>query len=89
MTNKDLGQDVPKREWYDSHYAECIVEPIELMQKVLTEEQFIGFLMGNIIKYCLRAGHKGSKEEDLEKAQRYQNWLEEARLGCKINPREE
>lgn len=89
MSNKDLGQDVPKREWYDAHYAECTVEPIELMQKVLTKEQFIGFLMGNVIKYCLRAGHKGSKEEDLKKASRYQEWLEEVREGWIINPREE
>lgn len=44
--------------------------------------------MGNIIKYCMRAGKKGSVKEDLDKAERYHNWLEEYREAGVINPRE-
>lgn len=84
MSNKDLGQDVPKREWYDAHYAECPVEPIELMQKIMTREQFEGFLMGNIIKYCMRAGHKGPIQEELAKANRYHHWLVDFRHGLPV-----
>lgn len=32
------------------------------------------FLRGNIIKYVLRAPHKGSELEDLQKAQQYLKW---------------
>lgn len=88
MKEKNLSQDCPKREWYDKHYSEMSIEPIEVMQKVFTKEQFEGFLMGNIIKYSMRAGHKGNKEEDLKKAERYQDWLEEFREIGIINPRE-
>lgn len=84
----DLWRDCPKREWYDEHYSQCIVEPIEVMQKLFTKEQLEGFLMGNIIKYCMRAGKKGSVKEDLDKAERYHNWLEEYREAGVINPRE-
>ena len=43
-------------------------------------EQELNFHLGNAIKYICRAGHKGSKTEDLEKAIVYlQNELEYAK----------
>ena len=43
-------------------------------------DQGLNFHLGNAIKYICRAGHKGSKEEDLEKAIVYlQNQLTHAR----------
>ena len=43
-------------------------------------DQGLTFHLGNAIKYICRAGHKGSKEEDLEKAIVYlQNELTHAR----------
>lgn len=77
---------------YDEHYASMIgLEPIELMQLVLTYDEFIGFLKGNIIKYTLRAGKKQGEaaEKDLAKAKRYTEWL--VKLGYKmpINPKED
>ena len=43
-------------------------------------DQGLNFHLGNAIKYICRAGHKGSKEEDLEKAIVYlQNELTHAK----------
>lgn len=82
----------PTTKHYDEHYASMIgLEPIELMQLVLTYDEFIGFLKGNIIKYTLRAGKKQGEaaEKDLAKAKRYTEWL--IKLGYKmpINPKED
>ena len=41
------------------------------MQAVLTEEEFIGFLKGNIIKYAMRQGRKLGASDDAEKAKHY------------------
>jgi len=43
----------------------------------------LGFCLGNVIKYISRAGKKGSKLEDLKKAQWYLNReIERAEGGC-------
>lgn len=41
-----------------NHYKEMVVEPWKVMESILTEEEFIGFLKGNIIKYAMRQGKK-------------------------------
>ena len=33
------------------HYKKAAMQPIEVMQRLFTKEQFLGFLMGNYIKY--------------------------------------
>lgn len=76
---------VPER-YFDAHY-DGDVQPIELMQMILTPEQFIGFLMGNIIKYSMRCGKKDAPEKELTKIRRYKAWLDQARNGEIINPR--
>ena len=43
----------------------------------MTKEQFKGFLMGNALKYRLRAGHKEDAQQDIDKALRYEKWLKE------------
>ena len=53
-----------------NHYKDMAVQPWELMQAVLTHEEFVGFLKGNIIKYSLRAGRKDGSD-DLGKARHY------------------
>ena len=63
--------------YHDKHYNACVVEPIDAMQHILTAEQFKGFLMGNAIKYRLRAGHKDDVKADIDKALRYELWLKE------------
>ena len=82
----------PNTKYYDEHYASMVgLEPIELMQLVLSLPEFVGFLKGNIIKYTLRAGKKQGEaaEKDAAKAKRYTEWL--IKLGYKmpINPKED
>lgn len=77
---------------YDEHYASMVgLEPIELMQLVLSSAEFIGFLKGNIIKYSMRAGKKQGEaaEKDVAKAKRYTEWLMKLGYKMPINPKED
>lgn len=72
--------------FYDSHYdTDC--QPIDFMQANMTHEEFMGFLKGNIIKYAGRCGRKDDVSKETAKILRYAEWLHEAALGNKINPR--
>lgn len=53
------------------------IETIDFIENVLTREEFIGYLRGNVIKYQSRANLKGRKEEDLKKAKWYSDKLVE------------
>ena len=54
------------------HYtADVGFECIECMQMILTREQYVGFLFGNVFKYIWRHKLKGNPKEDLEKADWY------------------
>jgi hypothetical protein len=50
---------------------------MEVIKATLTEEEFKGFLKGNILKYQLRLGKKPNEpvERDLSKIKEYQNFL--------------
>ena len=52
------------------HYLLKSIQPWEAMESWMTEEQFKGFLLGNVIKYVARFQDKGGRI-DLEKAQHY------------------
>ena len=71
-----------------SHYQLTLLQPLEIMQRTMTKEEFIGFLKGNIIKYSIRGGHKEgeSPEKDLTKVDTYHRWLRLAEQGQMINP---
>ena len=69
-----------------AHYQQADVQPIEVMQKYLTPEQFIGLLRGNILKYTLRLGHKDDAVKDAQKAAQYASWLVDALAGKTIKP---
>lgn len=60
--------------------------PIEFMQSVMTKEQFMGFCIGNTIKYLMRADHKGQHDSDINKAKQYSYWATLAKRGEKIDP---
>lgn len=82
----------PNTKYYDEHYASMVgLEPIELMQLVLSYDEFIGFLKGNIIKYTMRAGKKQGEaaEKDAAKAKRYIEWLMKLGYKMPINPKED
>lgn len=63
-------KDLTKQE----HYTNNGIEPIEIMQKNFSHDEFVGFCKGNVLKYLLRYKDKNGLE-DLEKAKIYLNWL--------------
>lgn len=71
----------------NAHY-QTNIQPIEFMQANMTPEEFIGFLKGNIIKYTARCGKKDDPNKEVDKIIQYAEWLRDALLGNKIDPRE-
>lgn len=69
-----------ERQVSGSHYKDMPMQPWDVMQSVLTPEEFIGFLKGNIIKYSMRAGRKDGSD-DAGKAKHYRQKLNEVRNG--------
>lgn len=59
----------------NKQYTTLDIEPWDIMQADFTREEFIGFLKGNILKYCLR--QKGSDLQDFEKIEHYARKLQE------------
>lgn len=57
-----------------SHYGQGKIESIEYIYDMLTTEEFIGYLRGNIAKYMHRWRYKNGLE-DLKKACVYLDWL--------------
>lgn len=63
-----------------NHYKDMAIQPWHIMEAVLTHEEFVGFLKGNIIKYSLRAGRKDGSD-DAGKAKHYMKKLKEVHNG--------
>jgi hypothetical protein len=59
-----------------THYKDMAVQPWAVMEAVLTHEEFIGFIKGNIIKYSMRQGRKDGSD-DTGKALHYMEKLNE------------
>jgi len=59
-----------------NHYKDMPIQPWAIMEAVMTHEEFVGFLKGNIIKYSLRAGRKDGSD-DGGKAKHYLQKLRE------------
>lgn len=51
------------------HYEELNIQPWEIMERNFTNEEFVAYLKGNIIKYTLR--DKGQALTDAEKIKHY------------------
>jgi hypothetical protein len=62
-----------------SHYKDMGVQPWTVMEALLTREEFIGYLKGNLIKYGMRQGKKDSP--DAEKWHHYNMKLKEVQNG--------
>ena len=60
-----------------SHYKNMPMQPWTVMEAVLSHEEFVGFLKGNIIKYSMRAGQKAGAGDDADKAWHYRQKLDE------------
>lgn len=58
------------------YYKSNGLSPMDAFEKgLLSKEEFIGFIKGNVIKYSVRAGKKGDAVKDIEKAIDYLEWL--------------
>lgn len=60
-------------------------ESIEIIARSMTQAEFRGFCMGNVLKYRLRAGRKSDQasiEKDLSKADFYKELFEEHKYKC-------
>ena len=56
---------------HPSHYNHGELETITIIEMMLTEEEYRGYLKGNILKYQARAPYKGNAEQDYAKAKWY------------------
>lgn len=64
----------PHNAHHPSHYTAGGIETIDFIKAKLSEEEYKGYLKGNLIKYISRAGKKGDERADLEKASVYLGW---------------
>jgi hypothetical protein len=72
---KDLKADDTQVE--GTHYKDMAIEPWDVMEVVLTHEEFVGYLKGNFIKYAMRDGKKFGAVKDAAKARHYEAKLKE------------
>ena len=63
----------------NDHYTRLTIEPWDAMKSWLSQDQFEGFLRGNVIKYIARYPHKNGLD-DIIKAKAYINKLIEATM---------
>lgn len=75
-----------QEEHFDEHYHDK-VQPLEIMQEIMTPEEFRGFLFGNIIKYSCRCGKKDEPQKEFAKLRRYREWYDKSVLCEHIDPR--
>lgn len=66
MTDEDLRD----YQFGGTHYTNKSIQPWDAMEAWMTEEQYRGFMLGNVIKYVARFQDKGGVG-DLKKAQHY------------------
>ena len=59
-----------------THYKDMGIQPWEVMEAVLSHEEFVGYLKGNLIKYSMRQGKKQGSD-DANKAHHYKMKLTE------------
>lgn len=61
---------------HPDHYNKGGIETLDIIKMCLTEEEYRGYLKGNILKYRERAQFKGNPEQDYAKAKFYYDELE-------------
>lgn len=60
---------------HPSHYTKGGIETLDFIKAKLSHKEYVGYLIGNILKYVSRATLKGNLLQDLKKAQFYINDL--------------
>ena len=66
----DLNEMAREYQLGGTHYTDKAIQPWDAMQEWMNEEQFKGFLAGNVIKYIARVQDKGGVL-DLQKCKHY------------------
>ena len=74
---------------HPSHYTQGGIECIEAIKASMSEEEFLGYLKGNAMKYLWRYRYKGNPSQDLRKAAFYLNLLDEEFLNIRAAELEE
>lgn len=82
-TEDDMGHYDQEREQHEEkhdpvnkprhYYIGHDIQAIDIIKASLTPKQFKGYLLGNFLKYRLRAGDKGDLQQDIDKS----NWYRE------------
>jgi hypothetical protein len=62
------------------HYNQGSVECIEALQSCMNQDEYRGFLKGNIIKYLWRMNDKATPQQNIAKARWYLDTLDESYL---------
>jgi len=74
--HESKGKTTMSQDKKSNYYDTGNIETIEIIKAKLTHEQYIGYLLGNVIKYASRLNFKGHKSRDSEKLSNYSKWLE-------------
>ena len=69
--NKASAKKVKDMVNHPEHYTKGGIETIDFIKAKLSGYGYRAYLTGNVIKYMSRAGSKGDKLEDLQKAKWY------------------
>jgi hypothetical protein len=64
-----------------AHYNQGDVECIDAIRAQLSDEEWRGYLRGQVAKYNWRLGRKDALEQDARKLRWYASWL------CGVDPR--
>lgn len=62
---------------HPAHYTHGNIEVIDIIRDQLSKDQFVGYCLGNALKYVCRCQHKGKMTEDIKKAIWYLNQITE------------
>lgn len=57
------------------YYQVSTEQPIQIMREIMAQDEFIGFLWGNIIKYSMRMKRKDNPVSEAKKIKQYATWL--------------
>ena len=69
-----------------SHYQSKKVQPWAAMEAWMSQEEFVGFLRGNCIKYLARSGSKDDELQEYKKAAHYlQKMIEVLEAGRRVS----
>ena len=73
---KDCLVVIPDLGKKENYYQVGGIEVIDIIKAKLTKEQYVGYLLGNTIKYSTRLNWKSDSAKDAKKLAEYSEWLE-------------